>query len=250
MIKAVLFDWGQTLVDSADGFRAAEKQAQDRIVHDLALTDQDAFLQRYRSIRRECHEQSKLSRVTIWREVYWYYCRDAHLETLQQWEIDYWQAVEDHTQVFPEALPVLQTLGRKYRLALISNTQAQTDAQAHRARAYPKLTGCFEQVIIAGENEVPAKPDSGAFKLCLAQLKITAQEAVYVGDDWNNDICGARSVGVHPVWLKHRSVKRNYPEVTDAVPVITSLNELPELVASGVFSGHDGTEALRHKGAE
>ena len=28
MIKAILFDWGQTLVDSAQGFRAAEKQAQ------------------------------------------------------------------------------------------------------------------------------------------------------------------------------------------------------------------------------
>jgi len=28
MIKAILFDFGQTLVDAADGFRAAEKAAQ------------------------------------------------------------------------------------------------------------------------------------------------------------------------------------------------------------------------------
>jgi phosphoglycolate phosphatase-like HAD superfamily hydrolase len=29
MIKAVIFDFGQTLVDSAGGFRKAEKEAQD-----------------------------------------------------------------------------------------------------------------------------------------------------------------------------------------------------------------------------
>ena len=31
MIKAILFDFGQTLVDSADAFRAAEKEAKDRL---------------------------------------------------------------------------------------------------------------------------------------------------------------------------------------------------------------------------
>ena len=45
-------------------------------------------------------------------------------------------------------------------------------------------------------------------------------------------VSGARNVGMHPVWLKHRSVKRNYPDVQSDVPVITFLNELPELVAS------------------
>ena len=89
MIKAILFDWGQTLVDSAQGFRAAEKQAQQRIYQDLAITDHDAFLQHYRRIRTEHHAQSKLSRVGIWQEVYWYYCREADVPKLQQWEADY-----------------------------------------------------------------------------------------------------------------------------------------------------------------
>ena len=31
MIKAILFDFGQTLVDSADGFRAAETIAKEKI---------------------------------------------------------------------------------------------------------------------------------------------------------------------------------------------------------------------------
>ncbi len=43
MIKAILFDFGQTLVDSSDGFRQAEKDAQAVIFQDLEITDHDAF---------------------------------------------------------------------------------------------------------------------------------------------------------------------------------------------------------------
>jgi len=236
MIKAIIFDWGQTLVDSAHGFRTAEKQAQDRLYAALSITDRDAFMQHYRRIRRECHEKSQLSRVMIWREVYWYYCREPDSEILQAWEQDYWHSVAQHTKVFPEALRVLQDLNRQYQLALITNTQGQTDQQAHRFRHYPELTACFEVVIIAGENAVPPKPDAQAFERCLDQLKLAPQEAVYVGDDWRNDVCGAREVGMHPVWLKHHSVKRDYPDVPCDVPVITSLHELPELLSSGSFS--------------
>jgi hypothetical protein len=47
-IEAVLFDFGQTPVDSADGFRAAEKEAQARLMADLAIARQDEFLEDYR----------------------------------------------------------------------------------------------------------------------------------------------------------------------------------------------------------
>jgi FMN phosphatase YigB (HAD superfamily) len=56
MIKAVIFDFGQTLVDSADGFRKAEKEAQDRLFKDLSLTLKDKFLDNYRRIRQQFHE--------------------------------------------------------------------------------------------------------------------------------------------------------------------------------------------------
>ena len=236
MIKAILFDWGQTLVDSAQGFRAAEKQAQQLIYQDLAVTDHDAFLQHYRRIRTEHHARSKLSRVGIWQEVYWYYCREAEVHKLQQWEQEYWQTVDHHTQVFPEVPSVLQTLARQYSLGLISNTQAQSGMQAHRIQRFPELSACFSSLIIAGEDDIPAKPDVRAFERCLHELQIAPEEAVYVGDDWRNDICGARAAGLHPVWLKHHAVPRHYPEVVCDAPVITSLNELPSLVASGRVS--------------
>ena len=122
-------------------------------------------------------------------------------------------------------------LAAKYGpLGLITNTQGQLDAGTLRVTAYPELAARFAVTVIAGENGVPTKPDTRPFAVCLEQLGVAAEEAVYVGDDWRIDVCGARDAGLNPVWLKHQTVKRNYPEVDADVPVITSLNELPPVL--------------------
>ena len=52
MIKAILFDFGQTLVDAADGFRAAEKAAQAKLFANMSLTLHEDFMANYRRIRK------------------------------------------------------------------------------------------------------------------------------------------------------------------------------------------------------
>ncbi len=231
MIKAILFDFGQTLVDSSDGFRQAEKDAQAVIFQDLAITDHDAFKHHYRRIRSEFHKRSELSRVKIWQEVFRHFGQESSVDELRQWEKIYWQTVQSKTWVFPEAPPVLIALADQYGpLGLVTNTQGQSDAGTHRVTAYPELAALFAVTVIAGENGVPTKPDAKPFTACLEQLGVAAEEAVYVGDDWRIDVCGARDAGLYPVWLKHDTVKRNYPEVDADVPVITSLNELPPVL--------------------
>ncbi len=77
MIKAVIFDFGQTLIDSAEGFRSAEKKVEKKIFKELALTSWQEFLEIYRKIRKKCHEKSNFSRKAMWQEIYWYYCRQC-----------------------------------------------------------------------------------------------------------------------------------------------------------------------------
>ena len=231
MIKAILFDFGQTLVDSSDGFRQAEKDAQAVIFQDLEITDHDAFKHHYRRIRSEFHKRSELSRVKIWQEVFQHFDRESCVDELQQWEKTYWQTVQSKTRIFPEVPRVLTALAAEYGpLGLITNTQGQSHAGTHRVTAYPELAALFAVTVVAGENGVPTKPNAKPFTACLEQLGVAAEEAVYVGDDWRIDVCGARDAGLYPVWLKQDSVKRNYPKVDDDAPVITSLNELPPVL--------------------
>ena len=229
MIKAVIFDFGQTLVDSADGFRRAEKESQDKLFQALSLTLKAKFLENYRRIRKQFHDQSNFSRKSIWNEVYYYHCLTADLDLLEKWEGEYWDTVKKNTTLFPEVEKVLEALNSQYAVALITNTQGQKQVGTHRISQFPELEKYFKAVIVAGEEGIPPKPDPEPFRICLQELGIDASEAVYVGDDYRIDICGAREAGLHPIWIKHHLVKRNWPDVKTEVPIITRLDELLEL---------------------
>jgi putative hydrolase of the HAD superfamily len=228
-IKAIIFDFGQTLVDASDGFRRAEKEAQNKLFANLSLTLHADFMDNYRRIRKQLHERSNFSRVLLWREVYYYYCLESDDQLLETWETEYWETVKAHTAIFPETLSVLKRLSSEYQLGLITNTQGQQRSGKHRFSQFPELATHFQIIIVAGENNIPPKPDAQPFKLCLQKLKINPSEAVYIGDDYHIDICGATDAGLHAVWLQHHSVKRSWPEVETSVPIITHLDQLRDI---------------------
>ncbi len=234
-IKAVLFDFGQTLVDSAEGFRAAEKTAKEVLYKDICRkigpVQREAFVSRYREIRKAFHARSQLSRPDIWRAVYEAFGAQEDASGLNTWEQAYWETVKSKTKPFPETREVLAALSQAYRLGLITNTQGQKSSGTHRMALFPSLERFFEVIVVAGEGGVPPKPDRRAFQTALDAMNILPAEAVYVGDDWRNDICGARDAGLRPVWLKHRSVRRNWPDGTGAVVTIGDLRELAPLLA-------------------
>lgn len=236
LIRAVVFDFGQTLVDSADGFRLAEKAAQRKLFKHLRLDSWDSFLDYYRLERKRFKAESDFSRRSLWRAVIagtsGAPCEES---LLMQWEAEYWQTVHDATRLFPETQRVLHKLRYRYRLGIITNTQGDTISGTHRMTEFPELAGLFESVVIAGEAGIPAKPDPRPFLMCLEELKLRRDEILYVGDDWDIDIVGASNAGIKAVWLKHRAVRRNWPDVTPNVPVIDNLDALcaPGILESG-----------------
>ncbi|MDR0439571.1 MAG: HAD family hydrolase, partial [Candidatus Accumulibacter sp.] len=212
MIKAIVLDFGQTLVDSSEGFKLAEKEAQRKVFAALGLADFEEFLELYRDVRGAFHARSRFSRKAILAELFRRYGREADPTLLTAWESEYWERVKATTRVFPEALEVLRKLReRAFRLAMITNAQGQETEGQHRLANYPELEGIFEVVVVAGEGGIPPKPDAAPFLLCLDTLKLAPDETIYVGDDWRIDVEGSRAVGMRPVWLKHRLVRRNWP---------------------------------------
>lgn len=229
MIRAMVFDFGQTLVDSAEGFRAAEKEIQRKAFAACGPIAWERFLEGYREVRARFHARSDFSRKGLLEEVLRCCDREVHPQLLEQWETEYWDRVRGMTRVFPETQAVLAALRDRYRLALITNTQGQKQDGKHRLVHYPQLERFFEVIIVAGEGGIPAKPDKAPFRLCLATLGIEPNEAVYVGDDWRIDICGAQAVGMQPVWLRHHRVERRWPEVETPLPVIDRLEPLLDI---------------------
>jgi len=229
MVRAIVFDFGQTLVDSAKGFRTAEREMQLKAFAALGLRVWEDFLESYREIRTRFHVRSDFSRKRILEAVFRHYDREGDAELFVRWETEYWDCVKGMTRVFPEAEAVLAALRCRYRLALITNTQGQKRDEKHRLVNYPELERFFDEIIVAGEKGIPAKPDRLPFRLCLERLGIDPHEAVYVGDDWRIDICGSQAVGMHPVWLQHRLAERHWPAVETLVPIIDGLERLLDI---------------------
>lgn len=229
MIRGILFDFAQTLGNAANGFRLAEKEAQQRIHTQLGLSAREDFLTDYRRFRKQFHEKSLFSRIDMWNKLFIHYGKKPRPELLEEWEEIYWDRVEADMKLFPETESVLEKLSGKYYLAIITNAQRRRNTRILYLRELSRLEQFFRIILIAGEGGVPPKPAPEPFRLCLNKMNLAPSEAVFVGDDWDIDICGARKAEIQPIWLKHRLIERSWPAGDSTVPVIHNLEPLQDL---------------------
>jgi len=89
-------------------------------------------------------------------------------------------------------LPLLKQVG--YSMAVVSNRDKpfQTLLDSHN------LSEFFTYALAAGEVD-SYKPEPGVFKHALKHMNVTAQETVYVGDNYYADIVGAHRAGLQAV---------------------------------------------------
>jgi FMN phosphatase YigB (HAD superfamily) len=68
------------------------------------------------------------------------------------------------------------------------------------------------------------KPHPRIFAAALALVGVPAAEALHVGDNYQQDVVGARQAGMYAVWLRRRGKQ------TADCPVISSLSELVPII--------------------
>jgi HAD superfamily hydrolase (TIGR01549 family) len=103
----------------------------------------------------------------------------------------------DHFELFDDALPVLDDLrDRRLKLGLLSNTGRDLDNfVAHH--------GIAVDAMLTSRVHGKTKPHETIFRAMLEKLDVPAETAVMVGDDPDDDIAGARAVGMD-AWLVDR----------------------------------------------
>lgn len=129
------------------------------------------------------------------------------------------------TRLFPDALPVLDALGGRLPLGLI------TDGAAREQRAKIERHGLAERfrVILVSREVGARKPHPPMFEQALRTLSLPAGSAVYVGDNPHRDVAGALACGLGAVWLNRDDAP--YPADAPAPHhAIGDLRELPGLL--------------------
>ena len=121
---------------------------------------------------------------------------------------------------YPDALPAVRELREQgLRLVIASNWDCSLPD-------WLGPTGLLEQVagVVTSADAGAAKPDRRIFERGLELAGARPEEAVHVGDSVENDVAGARALGIRPVLVARDGAA---PEGVEAVG---SLAELPALL--------------------
>ncbi len=124
-----------------------------------------------------------------------------------------WEQAE-HFELYEDALPVLQDLReRGLRLGLLSNTARDLDEfVAHH--------GLDVDAVLTSRAHGKTKPHEAIFRAMLEALGVDAGAAVMVGDTVEDDVEGARAIGMRAVLVDRDD---RYPEVVERIPTLLAL---------------------------
>jgi HAD superfamily hydrolase (TIGR01549 family) len=124
--------------------------------------------------------------------------------------------------LYDDVLDAIEHLGRRdLRIGIISNN---TEVARHVASL--DVTHRFE-VIVSPHTYGAFKPDPAIFRETLALMQVEPERVIYVGDSYDNDVVGARLVGMLPVLVDRYDV---HPPDVDAEHRVATLQELIELL--------------------
>ena len=124
-----------------------------------------------------------------------------------------WERAE-HFELYDDALPVLAVLREHgLKLGLVSNTGRDLDAFV----AHHRLD---VDAAIGSRAHGKTKPDPTIFRAVLERLGAEPSEAAMVGDSLQDDIEGARALGMRAFLLDREN---RHPEVADRLVDLRSL---------------------------
>ena len=192
MIKAVLFDFDETLQDRTAAFEKYMDMFLDEFCPNLP-----------------CEEREK-------RKDYMRITGNGGYVDREKW----YQGIIDEWQ-WNDAPPAKELKDRGYIVGIITNGPSYL--QNHKLdesglRKYCDIT------VVSGDVGIH-KPDPALFEYTANKLNLPVEECTYVGDHPINDIKGALDAGMHAIrmnwgWFKGQDLRKDVPVITDILDVL------------------------------
>ncbi|RKD97991.1 HAD family hydrolase [Halopiger aswanensis] len=193
-IEAVSFDLDNTLLRYERSPGEVLRLAFETVGVD-PLFSVDNYYDRYDEFAQQCDSMGELRSACFAALA----AENGYERRLGRAVADAFRAERDQSNVelFPSVPDVLETLSRRYRLAVITN--GAPDAQREKIDA-TGLERWIDTVVIAG-HEIPPKPSPKPFERALRALDASSETAVHVGDSLETDVRGAAAAGLESVWV-------------------------------------------------
>jgi putative hydrolase of the HAD superfamily len=238
VIRAVLLDVDDTLVDTRAAFAAAVAHVVARWVPHLDAEGREAALRHwvadaeghFRAYTRgeiDVVEQRRRRAASL-HAAFGGPVVDAAL--FEQWDAAYEAAFRAAWRACPDAAPLLDALDAAHLPRGVV-----TNMRIGYQREKLLVAGLLERVgvLVGMEAFGVGKPDPRVYRHACAVLGVDPAQVAYVGDELDVDARGAREAGLLGVWLDRHGSGQSPPDV----PVVRSLDELPTLLGIAPAAG-------------
>lgn len=233
-IKAVLFDYGNTLIEYGPKQVEAQYVALEKELSRLFGHCDSSRLKAIRDRQTMApynngYVENDMELITgeLIEEMYQVVPEDAQI----------WALIETRYSAFVHAIEVssdvpslLTKLRGQYRLGLVSNYPCSRSIEGSLKNT--GLRDLFEAVVVSGELGY-AKPHPKPFEIMLDRLKLLPEECLFVGDNWLADVQGAKRMGMPAILISQYTPYEEFkPSDGDHQPdaTISHLSELDSLL--------------------
>lgn len=233
-ITVVAFDYGNTLIEFTQPQLAAQSVRLRTVLMDLYRDFEQEHLDEIRHaqilapyardfVENDIHEVS----AELVRKLFNEEPPDEHIQQIIHTRR---QAFEDTVFLPEDVKPLLEALAARYRLAFISNYPCGISIR--NTLSSSGIEHLFESTIISGEVG-RIKPHPMIYDAMLDDMGVSAEEVVYIGDNWLADVQGAKRRGLKSIWTRQFVPYENFEEQEgDHQPdaVIEHIEELRDLL--------------------
>ncbi|WP_291527967.1 YjjG family noncanonical pyrimidine nucleotidase [Bacteroides sp. UBA939] len=109
---------------------------------------------------------------------------------------DFFEVIPTKSKLMSNVREVLEYLTHKYNLYILSNGFQELQLRKMRSSG---IDHYFRKVVLSDDIGV-LKPWPEIFHFALSATQSELKDSLMVGDSWDNDIAGARGVGMHQVF--------------------------------------------------
>lgn len=227
MIKAVLFDLDNTLLD----FVKMKNMSVEAAVG--AMIDAGLPMKKEKALKVlwDLYDDYGIEYGNIMQKFLEEVLGKIDWKILARGIIAYRRVKSGFLEPYPHVIPTLIKLKEKgYKLAVVSDAPR---LRAWLRLAAMKITDFFDVVITIDDAKGRPKPDPLPYRMALQKLKLRPEECVFVGDNTNRDVTGAKSIGMMTVLAKYgewskpgKSARKPDYEITDISQLLNIMERI------------------------
>ncbi len=185
MIKAIFFDWGNTLAT----FSKNREKELNKVLEPFGFS-----WRRFYPLWRQFYILRSSGMIKNDRD-FENYIKKVSQKNIPMREII---KISINNSVIPkEHIEVVRALKKKYKVGILSN---YVQAWAKQVLRNYKIDNLFDAVIISSKIGT-RKPDAFIYYQALKKLAVRPEESVFVSDEISDDLVAATGLGIKTIWF-------------------------------------------------